>query len=351
MSNVSPKPSRFTRRVTVSTGARLHFGPLSYSPGQSQHFGGVGLMVDSPGVCITLGITVDDSKVPAPAQIATHVTEKTTPKQAQEIRRCVEQAVSAFQENVPAATHKTGIRVDVLSSISRHVGLGSGTQLAMAITKAMSVLIGDDTRSAIELANSIRRGARSAIGVHGFEHGGFLVDGGKQGRGAIGVLAAREAIPEEWRFVLITPSSVQGLSGLAEQEAFARLSTMSAPTADRLRRIAYEELRPAITGGQFDRFADGLFEFGRTVGDYFSPVQGGTYAAPRTAELVELLRSRGVRGVAQTSWGPTVCAVCRNELEANGITADLRQDSRFAEDKLQTAAPLNRGASVDVISS
>lgn len=37
-------------QVTVRTGARLHFGPLAIHNGPGRSFGGVGLMVDRPGL-------------------------------------------------------------------------------------------------------------------------------------------------------------------------------------------------------------------------------------------------------------------------------------------------------------
>ena len=63
-------------------------------------------------------------------------------------------------------------------------------------------------------------------------------------------------------------------------------------------------------------------EIQRRVGDYFAPAQGGRYASPAVAAVVARLRARGVRGVGQSSWGPTVFAVVRRP-EAEALAQEL----------------------------
>ncbi len=52
---------------------------------------------------------------------------------------------------------------------AEHTGLGVGTQLGLAVAKALTVASGEGELSPAELAARIGRGERSAIGVHGFD--------------------------------------------------------------------------------------------------------------------------------------------------------------------------------------
>jgi beta-RFAP synthase len=235
------------------------------------------------------------------------------------------------------------MRID--EAIPGHIGLGSGTQLGMAVAKVLSALVGENSVKPSELARRVNRGRRSALGIHGFATGGFLVDGGKRTEGDVGALLDRADFPVEWRFVLVTPADATGLSGNAELDAFARLPAMPAGTTGRLCSILLLELLPAVLEADFDTCGAALYEFGRLVGDYFAPVQGGTYATPATTELVRRLRQRGIRGVGQTSWGPTLFALCPDPPAAEELKRDLAA-SRWCDCRFSIAAPLNRGALV-----
>src|SRR5512137_2926528 len=63
------------------------------------------------------------------------------------------------------------------SNIPAHVGLGSGTQLALAVGTALAQL-GGLKLSVTELSSIMKRGVHSGIGIATFQHGGFVVDGG-----------------------------------------------------------------------------------------------------------------------------------------------------------------------------
>src|SRR5262249_41806239 len=56
-------------------------------------------------------------------------------------------------------------------------------------------------------------------------------------------------------------------------------------------------------------FGETLYEFNRRAGEMFARVQGGIYAHPRIDEIIKYIRSAGIRGVGQSSWGPTVFAI------------------------------------------
>jgi beta-ribofuranosylaminobenzene 5'-phosphate synthase len=106
---------------------------------------------------------------------------------------------------------------------------------------------------------------------------------------------------------------------------------------------------PALTSGDCDRFGEALFEFGQTVGDYFRPIQAGTYATPQAGELVDWIRGTGFRGVAQTSWGPTLAVCCPDQGSAETLREKTQAEPRWHECRTRIVGPLNSGAKVQQI--
>lgn len=318
------------RRLTITTGARLHFGPLSVRPQRGRHFGGVGLMIDRPRFVARFSPAERDALDAGSA--AAQVLEF--------VRRC--------RETAPAERRAPQCLIELREQVPEHAGFGSGTQLGLAVARGLTFLGGEVDLAPIELARRVGRAARSAIGTHGFSHGGLIVDAGKRDAADVGALAARVPVPGNWRIVLITPGGAAGLSGQDESAAFDRLPPMHPGTTAELCRLALTELLPALQAGDCDAFGEAVFEYGRLVGDYFAPVQGGVYAHPQMAELVEHLRSHGIRGVGQTSWGPTVFAICPDNSVARNLAEQLSTDPRWRGGRVQLARPLNSGAAVEI---
>lgn len=226
-----------------------------------------------------------------------------------------------------------------------HVGLGTGTQLGLAVARALAGASGQANPDAIELARHVGRGQRSALGVHGFAGGGFLVEGGKGERTAIAPLLARVEFPEDWPILLVIPRDRQGTHGMSEAQAFARLANEGKrQDGDVLSRLVLLGMLPALHERDFPAFGESLYEFNRRVGEMFRPIQGGTYANPQSEAIVHWLRNRGVKGVGQSSWGPTVFAVSDAEQTAF-LVDDLQKTMNLGLDEIIVTRPANEGAS------
>ena len=222
----------------------------------------------------------------------------------------------------------------------------------MAVATALALLADEPDISPVTLARRVGRGARSAIGIHGFGQGGFLVDAGKDHEELIGRLEAHVDVPSDWRFLLVVPPGPSaGLWGRDESEALKKLPATSPAMTERLRTLAVSEMVPALTAKDCGRFGEAVFEFGRAVGEYFRPVQGGTYASPAAGELVEWIRARGFRGVAQSSWGPTLAVCCADQASAESLREQLHADSHWQSTHTRIVRPLNAGAKVQSITS
>ncbi|NBO91679.1 MAG: beta-RFAP synthase [Planctomycetia bacterium] len=254
----------------VIAGSRLHFGLLSLHG--TRRFGGVGVMIDMPRLVVS---AMPASQWSATGPLATRALEFARPL-AEPHRLMIEEAPP------------------------EHSGFGTGTQLALAVGRAVSSL------SLEEIARQTGRARRSAIGTHGFASGGLLVDGGR--REGIAPLIVRYEIPKNWRIVVAMPDAPQGLSGGGEAGAFSKLPGDCALT-DKLCRLTLLGMLPALVEGNLADFAAALGEFNARSGELFAPIQGGAYCVGVVSELIARMRSLGVEGVGQSSWGPAAFAV------------------------------------------
>jgi beta-ribofuranosylaminobenzene 5'-phosphate synthase len=317
--------------IRVRTGSRLHFGVLSLDPAahSGRWFGGVGLMVEAPGVQVSLEPARQWSAHGALAQRALAFAER-------------------FVQSLEPTVNRQPFRIVVETCAPEHAGLGTGTQLGLATAQALAEAYGLGDVSAVDLAQRVGRGKRSALGVHGFAQGGFLVEAGKRADQTIAALVARMDFPETWRIVLILPSGGRGLSGVNEVEAFARLDRIrsSDQQTNALCRLVLLGMLPAIAEADLSAFGEALYEFNRRVGELFQPVQGGIYADPRSAEIVNYLRQQGIRGVGQSSWGPTLFAVVEDEERARYAISSLSSRLGARETQVITTVACNRGSTV-----
>jgi beta-RFAP synthase len=217
--------------------------------------------------------------------------------------------------------------------------------MGMAVARGLAAYWGLDLAVA-ELARRVGRGLRSGLGVHGFAHGGFLVDGGKRAADGLAPLVARSEFPEAWRVVLVLPPHEPGVHGDRELAAFAHLET-SASHTDALCRLALLGMLPALAEEQIDAFGEAVYEFNARAGEAFAPIQGGVYASPAVAERVAFLRGLGLRGVGQSSWGPAVFAVVADADRADHVATALRHRFAGPPGSILITRGCNRGARVE----
>jgi beta-RFAP synthase len=312
----------------VTAASRIHFGMFSFGRADSRQFGGVGAWIDAPGVVVRVEEADEFSAIGLHAARAAAFAELTS------------RALGLSQPPTCA--------VRVVSAPPEHTGLGLGTSLGLSVAAALAAHVGRPTSDPATLAAYVRRGRRSAVGTYGFALGGLIVEAGKYASQWLAPLVARVEMPSAWRFVLLRPSARAGLAGSDEQRAFNRLPPVPEDVTDRLCREALLHLMPAAREGRFDEFSASLYRYGHLAGTCFAAAQGGPYAGPRLQTLVDWLRGRGIEGVGQTSWGPTLFALLPDQAQAETLVAELRRDDATRDLDLTIAAPQNRPARVAV---
>jgi beta-RFAP synthase len=321
-------------RVVVRTGARLHLGFIDLNGDCGRRFGSLGVALDRPRAVVEARPAAGpDGPGEAPAE--THAL------------------LAELGRGRPAAE---AVRVRILETIPPHAGLGSGTQLRLAVGLAASRVLGQP-RSVRELAALAGRGRRSGIGIALFEHGGFAIDAGRpsDSRAASGTgspadglppVIFRHPVPDDWRFVLTIPRDARGLSGAPEDRVFRVLPPMSAEAVGRICRLTLMKLAPAVMTGDVQAFGEAITEIQLLVGEHFAPYQAGVYLSPTGKRAAELALKRGAAGVGQSSWGPTVFALVRGEPAAAGLAEEL--EALLGDDAAVSSTPArNRGATCE----
>ena len=288
--------------VFVEAHARLHFGVLDLRSSTERWFGGLGAAAPAPTVLVSAA---------AADTLEVHGDD--------EVR------AAAFARRF--LTHygiDRGARIRVHRALPPHSGLGSGTQLALAVARALAELLGIEA-PVTDLGHAVDRGKRSAVGMWTFAGPGLVVEGGRRREGTVcGPLVARLAFPATWRCVVAVPNGTSGLSGVDEVAAFDRLPPPRAGEPERVAHLVLMSLLPAVADGDIAGFGAALEEIQRITGEWFAPVQGGVFAPGPSEELIRRMREAGATGVGQSSWGPAVYGVVEGDDQATRVADRLR---------------------------
>ena len=321
-------------RVRVEAGGRLHFGFQNLSLAHERLYGGVGVTLAEPRVELT-------------AEPAESVV-------------CSDPLVADCAAAACELLGVEGVRMTVEETVPRHVGLGSGTQTALA-TLAAVARAHDRPPKVRQRAPTLGRGGRSGVGVAAFEAGGFVVDAGHpterfttvrpaDGEWTVPSVVARHDLPETWRFVLVVPDADPGRSGEDEDESMRTVVEGADPAvADEAATLVARRLLPAAAEGRLEAFGDAVAAFGRLNGAWYADQQGGVYRPPAGRLVDALAEVSSVRGVGQSSWGPTVYGLTDASMADGARTAaETALDEVGAAGTVRVVAPGNEGARVTV---
>ncbi len=288
--------------VVVETAARLHFGVLDLRGSLGRWFGGIGAAARGPMLRLSAepagAIDVDGEDADRAAAFA-----------------------RKFQTHFRV---NAGARIRVEQALPRHAGLGSGTQLALAVARAMAELNGV-TADVAELAVAVGRTKRSAIGTWTFAGGGLVLEGGRKQEGeGVAPLLARIPFPPAWRCVVAVPDAASTVSGAGEAEAFAQLPPASEKDVEHVAHVVLMGLLPALVEADIVAFGAALSAIQTITGRWFASVQGGTFAPGPSADLIARMSEWGAAGVGQSSWGPTVYGIVDSERAGAELAGRVR---------------------------
>ena len=319
MSRIPPRAN-----VTVTVPARLHLGFLDLNGGLGRRFGGIGLAIGGLGTSMTIGAATQ-MRVTGPERerVRGHIATM--------------QRVLDIDDSYAVTIHE---------AVPAHAGLGSGTQLALAVAAAVRRFHGlplDMRGDAIRLG----RGARSGVGIGLFDHGGLVVDGGRGSETAAAPIVSQIPFPEHWRVLVVLDPHRQGVHGPDERDVFANLAPFSDADSAHLCRLVLMKALPALAECDIAAFGSAIKEMQARLGDYFAPVQGGSrFSSPDVGAALGLLENAGGFGIGQSSWGPTGFAFAPSSDEAERMLESTRRHPRCRQLDIRACAGLNRGASI-----
>jgi beta-RFAP synthase len=307
----------------VRTGARLHLGFLDLAFDLGRRFGSIGLAIDGFETRVEMRRAPSFSASGAEAERVERLTRR-------------------FAERLGLSAD---VAVEVAAAIPAHAGLGSGTQLALAVGLAFRRVHGLAPDTAADAA-ALARGVRSGVGVGLFERGGFMLDAGRGAATALPPIVCELAFPRDWRAVLLLDADVHGAHGEAERAAFEALAPFPAEAAAEVCRRTLMQILPGVAEADFAAFADGVSAIQRRLGDHFAPAQGGgRYTSPRVAQVAAALERAGALGLGQSSWGPTGFAFASDPDQAAHWAALARRE---AGERLQILVVAARPRGADV---
>ena len=260
--------------VRVLAPARLHLGFLDLNGDLGRRFGSIGLAIDRPATELTLARSSQfDAEGPD-----------------------AERALAALRRLAGLLGLTGTYRIQVTSAIPSHAGLGSGTQLALAVGAALIALEGIE-RTPSDIAALLDRGARSAIGLAAFETGGFIVDGGRGAADRLPPILMRSDFPDAWRILLVIDPRATGVHGEAEARAFTGLPPLPKDDAAHVCRLVLMQLAPALLETDIASFGAAVSQIQSIIGGYFAAAQGGgalgqSRSRPYRAEIESRRRVR-----------------------------------------------------------
>jgi beta-ribofuranosylaminobenzene 5'-phosphate synthase len=318
--------SPMSASITVTVPARLHLGFLDLNGGLGRRFGSIGLAIGNLRTKITLR-RASKNQVRGPER--------------ERIMRHVDMMVQRLALNDAHA-------VNVLEVVPAHAGLGSGTQLALAVAAGIRRLHGlplDIEGDAIHLG----RGARSGVGIGLFHRGGLVVDGGCGRKEIPAPIVSHIGFPERWRIIVVLDPARCGIHGADEAAAFGKLPPFPDDDAAQLCRLVIMKALPAVADHDIVNFGSAIKELQARLGDYFAAAQGGMrFTSPDVAAVLAALDREGAFGIGQSSWGPTGFAFTAAPEEADRLARIAQRHPSGQGLDIRVCAGFNRAAEIAV---
>ncbi len=310
--------------MRVKTPSRIHMTLIDLNGSLGRIDGGVGFALDSP--CVEIVVEESDD-----------VLVKGNAFNLERFERVAKLLASKFGR---------GIEIEVISDYRAHVGLGSGTQISLAVAKAFNDLY-DLGFSIRELARLVGRGGTSGIGVAVFEHGGFIVDGGHSMKEKTTFLpsSASKARPApvisrldfpDWKIVLAIPN-LSGFHGGREVNLFEELCPIPLDDVRVLCHLILMKLLPAVAECDLDEFNSAVKEI-QKLGFKRGEIE-------KYGEVIRSVLDEFPAGMSST--GPTVYAV--TDTNAKALARDIK--SIFHEMGIECETSITGGRNVGAIIS
>lgn len=310
--------------ILVTVPARLHLGFLDLNGGLGRQFGGIGLAISNFKTSLVIRCA--------------RQTDVSGPE-----NKRVRQYLHTMERSLG---HHDAHAVNVLEAVPVHAGLGSGTQLALAVASGIRRLHNlplETEKDALRLG----RGTRSGIGIGLFHRGGLVVDGGHGGQSGVAPIVSHLPFPEHWHIIVVLDPRRDGVHGHDEASAFTAVVPMPEIAAAQICRLVLMKALPGLAEQDIVSFGDAVEQLQILLGNYFAAAQGGgRFTNPAVGNVLSALRAAGAHGIGQSSWGPTGFAFASSAKEAERLAQLATKHPAGKGLDIQVCSGLNRGAEI-----
>jgi len=331
-------------KVKIITPSRLHFGLIDLNGQVGRIDGGLGVALNQPNIIIQAkNEQTDDNNFNI---------MKAQGYSSNEIKNLIETIMKVL--NI-----ENGISIKIYSQIPAHVGLGSKTQLSLAIAKALCILKNIE-KTPYELAQLTQRGGTSRIGLTAFEQGGFVVDGGhtfgkgKQKETYLPSSASKappapviywDVIPDDWYFIITIPNIKRGASGSEEVNIFQKYCPIPLNDVKTISHIILMKILPALKNEDIETFGHGIYEL-QKIGFKKIEIDLQDRIIP---ELIEFCMKNGAAGSGMSSFGPSTFALIKGLPNAQILQQKIINFMKNKHEiEIITANVNNRGAQIEI---
>ncbi len=329
--------------IRITTPCRIHLSLIDENGYTGRVDGGIGFMVDRPNVLLETSNSADEFRI--------------------ECNRYYKESVHVINEKASRVFKAFNIsnknfHFNLTRYYPSHVGLGSKTQLSLAIAAAITKL--KDINIPIrDLTKIVSRGGTSGVGWKGFEEGGFILDGGHDfGSGkeketflpssastsadpAITIL--RYPIPENWRFVLVIPNVKKGAYGDNEVEVFQKHAPIPKEEVNEVSHQILMKIVPGIIKNNLKCFGEGLKRI-QSIG--FKKIEIGLQDDV-VKDLLKFFETYGTKAYAMSSFGPSVVGITESYGEALKLKRAVRKHIQSVGGYIFICRPNNTGAKIE----
>lgn len=292
--------------MIIKTPSRLHITLIDLNGSLGRIDGGVGLTTENPSLFLHAETQEEDIEVTFENK---NLSEKLVKEYVEKIENSANKMMNFLKIN-------SGFKFTVKETYPAHSGLGSGTQISLAVGKSILNLNNENMESP-QIAKIVKRGGTSGIGVRAFEEGGFIIDGGHRvkekpdflpssaSKAPPAPLITRYDFPEDWNIILAIPNVPAGASGPKEVNIFQKYCPIPLNEVQKLSHILLMEMMPAVVESDIDSFGNSVNQI-QTTGFKKIEVELQHHMVH---DLIDVMRSAGASGVGMSSFGPTVYAI------------------------------------------
>ncbi|MBY8988118.1 MAG: GHMP kinase [Candidatus Lokiarchaeota archaeon] len=333
-------------KIRVTTPCRIHLSLIDENGYTGRVDGGIGLMLDRPNVIFEATNHAEEFKIEAHKYYRESI--EVINEQASKIFKAFNISNKNFHFNLKRY-------------FPSHVGLGSKTQLSLAIALAITKLKNITHSSLESLTRLVDRGGTSGIGWRGFEKGGFIVDAGHEfGKGKeketfLPSSASKEAnpaltilrypIPEHWRFVLVIPNVKKGAYGDEEISIFQSHAPIPKVEVNEVSHQILMKIVPGIIKKDLECFGEGLKRI-QNIGFKKIEISLQHEIVKNTLTFFE---EYGVKAFGMSSFGPSVIGIVESDEEANKLLKDVQMRLNIIGGHIYLCKPNNNGAKIEFV--